>query len=317
MRLWCAALIVVLSLVAAPFVGEAQAPGKTARIGVLSPFSSSDTAAWHRALRQGLHDLGWVEGRNLTIEVRHADGQNARLAALAADLVRLKVDVIVTAVGPDTIAAKNATTTIPIVMASAGDPVGTGLVASLARPGGNITGLTQISSDLAGKRLQLLKEIVPGLARAAVLVELERDAGARTRDGYPPPTVRSAHVRGARAFDDVTRARVDGVVILPGPLFLTNLKRIADFAVRSRLASIFHLTTYVDAGGLVAYGPDRADLFRRAAGYVDRILKGAKPADLPVEQASKFELWINRKTAKALGLTIPQSVLLRADRVIE
>ena len=324
-RLGCNAL--VLLFLAAPLAAAAQQPARAPQIGLLSPFSPSDTALWHQAFRQGLRDLGWVEGKNISIEYRYADGRNDRLPDLATDLVSLKVDIIVTAVTPDALAAKNATRTIPIVMASPGDPVSSGLVPSLARPRGDITGLSQIGVGLTGKRLGLLKEFVPTLSRLAVL--------------WNPPDVGSAlgwkeiqlpaqklgvqlhplEVRNpddfAKALEDATRARAGALFVMPAPLFVTNLKRIADLAAKSRLPSMFHLREFADAGGLVAYGPDRSDLFRRAAIYVDKILKGAKPADLPIEQATKFELVINVKTARALGLTIPPALLLQADHVIE
>jgi putative tryptophan/tyrosine transport system substrate-binding protein len=314
------------TLFALCFSAQAQQSGKVARIGFLSPVSPSDTAHWHQAFRQGLRDLGWVEGKNISIEYRYAEGRADRLPDLAADLVRLNLDVIVVSSGTDALAAKNATRAVPIVMASAGDPVAIGLVESLARPGGNISGLSQIAPELAGKRLELLKEIVPKLSRVAVLWNPQ---GRTSTVGWkeiqlPARELRvqlhSLEVRSANDFDktfeDATRARAGALVIMPDPLFVTNLKRIADFAATSRLPSIFHLTEFVDSGGLVAYGPDRSDMFRRAATYVDKILKGAKPADLPVEQPMKFELVINLKTAKQIGLTIPPNVLARADKVI-
>ena len=316
----------VLALLAVPFVADAQQPAKIPRIGLLSPFSPSDTALWHQAFRQGLRDHGWVEGKNLSIEYRYAEGRADRLPDLAADLVHLRVDIIVAAVNADALAAQDATRAIPIVMASAGDPVATGLVESLPRPGGNITGLSQMAPELAGKRLELLKEIVPKLSRVAVLwnpqdrsstlswKEIQLPA-RRLRTQLQSLEVRSLGDLG-KAFGDATRARAGALAIMPDPVFVRNLKRLADFAAKSRLPSIFHLREFVDSGGLVAYGPDRSDLFRRAATYVDKILKGAKPADLPVEQPTRFELVINLKTAKALGLTIPPSVLVRANQVI-
>jgi ABC-type uncharacterized transport system substrate-binding protein len=322
-------LIVTLALgiFLTPLAAEAQPVGKIPRIGLLSSFSPSDAALWHQAFRQGLRDLGWVEGKNISIEYRYAEGRNDRLPDLAADLVLLKVDIIVTAFTPDALATKRATRTIPIVVASAGDPVTTGLVESLARPGGNITGLSTMSPDLAGKRLALLKEIVPTLSSLAVLWIPQSPTSALNWKEIQLPArelgiqLHSLEVRSSndfdKAFEDAIKARAGALAITPDPLFGRNLKRIVDFAAKSRLPSIFHVREFVDAGGLVAYGPDRSDSFRRAAGYVDKILKGAKPADLPVEQPTKFELVINAKTAKALGLTIPQALLLRADRVIE
>jgi putative ABC transport system substrate-binding protein len=314
---------------AAPLGVEAQPAARTARIGVLSSFTASDAAPWHSAFRQGLHDLGWVDERNVSFDYRYAEGRTERLADLAAELVRLKVDVIVTSVTPDTLAAKKATAKIPIVMASVGDPIATGIVPSLARPGGNITGLSQIAPELQGKRLQLLKEIVPTLSRVGVLRSPQSQSSAAVFDWkemqLPARELgMQLHALEVRTHDDLdgafegaTKARDGAVVILPGVFAVANRERIAQLAIRHRLPSISHLSAFVDAGGLMAYGPDRADLFRRAATYVDKILKGAKPAELPVEQPTKFDLVINLKTAKALGITIPPSLLLRADHVIE
>jgi putative ABC transport system substrate-binding protein len=323
---WAGFLAILVLLVGCAAMAQAQQPGKIPRIGLLSPFSPSDTAHWHEAFRQGLRDLGWVEGKNISIEYRYAEGRNDRLPDLVTDLLRLKVDIIVASVGTDALVAKHATKTIPIVMASAGDPVGVGLVESLARPGGNVTGLSQMAPDLAGKRLELLKEIVPKLSRVAVLW---RPEGAATsplawKESQLPAQalglqLHSMEVRNSndfdKAFEEATRARAGALAILPDPLFVTNLKRIAELAAKSRLPSIFHLSEFVDSGGLVTYGPDRSDLFRRAATYVDKILKERKPADLPVEQPMKFELVINLKAAKQIGLTIPPNVLARADKI--
>jgi putative ABC transport system substrate-binding protein len=315
-----------LGLLVAPLASQTQQPTNVPRLGLLSPFSPADTARWHEAFRQGLHNLGWVEGKNISIEYRYAEGRSDRLAGLAADLVRLKVDVIVAAVTPDALAAKHATSTIPIVMASPGDPVASGLVESLARPGGNITGLSQIAPELAGKRLEWLNDIVPTLSRVAVLWDPQDRGSVLSWHEIQRPArqlgvqLQALEVRSANdldhAFDKATRARAGALAIMPSPVFVTNLKRLADLAARSRLPSIFHLREFVDAGGLMAYGPDRSDLFRRAATYVDKVLKGAKPADLPVEQPMKFELVINLKTAQALGLTIPPALLFQADEVL-
>jgi putative ABC transport system substrate-binding protein len=298
-------------------------PKKVPRIGFLSSFSLSDTP--HQAFREGLHDLGWVEGRNINVEYRYANGREDRLAGLVADLVRQKVDIIVTSVTTDTLAAKSATGTIPIVMA-AGDPLTTGIVASLAHPGGNITGLSQMAPELSGKRLELLKEIAPKLSRVAVLWNPDIRVSTFSWEEMQHPArelkvhVHSLEIRSPddleKAFEEATRNRADALVIMPDPVTRTNLKRIADLAIKHRLPAIFHIREFADVGGLIAYGPDRSDLFRRAARYVDKILKGATPADLPVEQPMKFELVINLKTAKQINLTIPPNVLARADKVI-
>ena len=313
------------ALAATPFAARAQQSGTVRRIGVLSPFVPSDAAPWHEAFRQGLRELGWIEGKNIHIEYRYAEGP-ADLPVLAAELVRLNVDVIVTS-ATGTLPAKDATRTIPIVMASNADPVVMGMVGSLARPGGNVTGLSQISSELSGKRLELLKQIVPNLSRVAVMwnpggrgstvswQEMQLPARSLGLELHPLETRTRSDFD--RAFADASRAHVGALAIMPSPLFAGNLKRIADLAIKSRLPAIFNLREFVDSGGLLAYGPNRTDEFRRAATYVDKILKGAKPADLPVEQPTKFELVINLKTARALGLTVPQSVLLRADEVIQ
>jgi len=314
-------------LMAAPIATEAQSQAPLPLIGMLSPFSPSDSAPWYQAFLQGLRDLGWIEGKNVNITYRYAEGRTDRLPGLVADLIQLKVDIIVTSVTPDTLAARNATRTIPIVMASAGDPVASGLVESLARPGGNITGLTQIAPELAAKRLELLKEMTPKLSRVGVIWNPEDLIAAQIWKDIQRPArqlglqLLSLEVRTSqdfpKAFDGATRARVGALAITPSPLFVTNEQRIADFALKRRLPSIFHLKGFVERGGLAAYGPDRSELFRRAATYVDKILKGAKPADLPVEQPTKFELVINFKTARAIGLTIPPSLLGRADEVIQ
>ena len=314
-------------LLSLSFSAQAQQPKKVPRIGFLSPFTSAAAAHWHEAFRQGLREHGWVEGKNIAIEYRYAEGKNDRLPDLVADLVRLKVDIIVASVNTDALAAKNATRAIPIVVASAGDPVAIGLVESLAHPGGNVTGLSQISPELAGKRLELLKEIVPKLSRMAVLWNPQGTTSPLAWKEIQLPArelgvqLHSLEVRSPnefdKAFEKATKARAGALAIMPDPLFAGNLKRIAELAAKSRLPSIFHLSEFVDSGGLVAYGPDRSDQFRRAATYVDKILKGRKPADLPVEQPMKFELVINLKTAKQIGLTIPPWMLMRADKVIK
>ena len=316
-------------LLAAPLAVEAQPAGKVPRIGFLVASSASDSAYARliEAFRQGLRDLGYVEGRNIVIEYRYADEKYERLPTLAAELVRLKVDVIVSHGTPGPLAAKQATSTIPIVMTSAGNPVGSGLVSSLARPGGNITGLSLMVPELGGKRLQLLKEILPGLSRVAVLwnaanpyaslVAREMEATAKTLGVQ----LQSLVVRGSDDFEGAlaaaTTGRAGALTAVEDPLTITKRKQIVDFAAKSRLPAIYGVKEFVDAGGLMSYGVHLADLYRRAAAYVDKILKGAKPADLPVQQPTKFEFVINLKTARALGLEIPPGLLAIADEVIE
>jgi len=317
-------LFLVVLLAAA---AEAQQPTKVPRIGYLAAASPSANVARYDAFRQGLRELGYVEGKNIVIESRYAEGKLDRLPALAAELVRLKVDVIVTVGATDTRAAKEATTTIPIVMAQDPDPVGNGFVASLARPGGNITGLSSLIADLSGKRLELLKEILPKLSRVAVfetstntgnaqqLRETELAAGAigvklQHLDILGPKDIETA-------FRAASKGRADAVLVLNSPVASSHRKKLADLAVKSRLPVIYARAEAVEDGGLVSYGVSIADLDRRAATYVDKILKGAKPADLPVEQPKKFEFVINLKAAKQIGLTIPPNVLARADKVIK
>jgi putative ABC transport system substrate-binding protein len=321
----------LVALGAIPFVCEsaapAQAPATVARIGFLSPFSPSDAAPLHQAFRLGLRDLGWVEGKNINIEYRYAEGSSDRLPGHAAELVRLKVDIIVAGVGTDALAAQKATKAIPIVMVAPSDPVASGLVESLGRPGGNVTGLSQMGAELAAKRLELLKELVPKLSRVAVLWNPQIAVSTTTWKEMQLPARRlgvelhSLEVRSPNdfdhAFEDAVRARAGALFIMAHPMMTTNLKRIADLAAKSRLPSIFQTSEFADFGGLVTYGVDRSDMYRRAATFVDKILKGAKPADLPIEQPTKFELVINLKTAKALGIKIPDSIMLRADKVIE
>lgn len=311
---------------ARPLAAGAQAQEMRV-IGLMSPFTREETEPWHRAFRQGLEALGWSEGHNVRLEYRYADGHAERLPDLVGALLSLKPAVIVTAVTTDTTPAAKATRTIPIVMASPGDPVATGLVASLAHPGANVTGLTQVATDLAAKRLQLLQEIAPGISRLAVLRDPKDPVASLTwRDAQAPArqlgiALHSVEVESGNRLDDAL-ARVlesgdEALLPLPTPIFVVKERHIAEFATKHRLPSVYHLPEYVRVGGLMSYGPDRADLFRRAATYVDKILKGAKPGDLPVEQASKFQLVVNLKTAKALGLTVPQSILVRADEIIE
>jgi ABC-type uncharacterized transport system substrate-binding protein len=323
------AVILILALTLAPLGAEAQQAAKIARIGYLTP-NLADWPHTHEAFRQGLRDLGYVEGRNLVIEYRDAEGKLERLPALAAELVALKVDVIV---APNTIAAlasRHATRTLPIVFAVAADPVASGLVASLGRPGGNVTGLSVLAPELVGKGLELLKQAVPGVGRIAVLWT-PGVLGERTDKDMLKEAEVAARALGVRlqffeargpedfnrAFADMTRARTGALTVLPSNMFVSERRRLVDLAANSRLPAVYEWREFVDAGGLMSYGPNLADQFRRAATYVDKILKGAKPVDLPVEQPTKFELVINLKTAKALGLTIQKSVLLRADQVIE
>jgi putative ABC transport system substrate-binding protein len=306
---------------------RAQAPSTVRRIGLFSQTSPSVNAPSYQAFRLGLRDLGWIEGKNISIEYRYAEGRHDRLPILAADLVRLKVDVIVTFATSDTLAAKKATSSIPIVMAGGADPVASGLVESLARSGGNVTGLSQMIVELAGKRLELLKEVIPKLSRVAVLWNpLSVSATFNWNEIQQPARqlriqLHSLEVRSSNDFDqaleDAIRAGVGALVTLADPVTGANIKQIAGLAAKSRLPSIYHDYAFADAGGLLTYGAHRPTLYRRAAIYVDKILKGAKPGNLPIEQPTKFELVVNLKTAKALGLTIPQSMLARADRVIE
>jgi putative ABC transport system substrate-binding protein len=316
-------------LLVAPLAAQGQPAGKVARIGFLG-FNRAAFPHVIEAFRQGLRDLGYVEGRNLVIEYRDAEGKYDRFPALAAELVALKVDVIVTGSTPGALAAKQVTRTIPIVFSAAADPVTSGLVTSLARPGGNVTGLYVLAPELVGKSLAQLKQAVPGVGRVAVLwhpgaygERTERDMLKAAEVAAQALGVRLQFVeaRGPadfdRAFSDMTRARAGALAVLPSTMFNSERRRLADLAAKNRLPAVYPWREFVDAGGLMSYGASLADMIRRAATYVDKILKGAKPADLPVEQPTKFELVINLKAAKALGLTIPQSLLLRADEVIQ
>ena len=307
---------------------EAQQQKKVLRIGYLMPSDAATDSTRSEAIRLGLRKLGYIDGQNIAIEYRYAEGKLDRLPELAAELVRLKVDIIVTTgVGP-TLAAKNATKTVPIVMNLSADPIEAGLVESLAHPGRNITGLTLLSGELGGKRLELLKEVVTKVARVAVLYDPASSGAAReVKEVLPVPahalglTIQPWEVRAADDFDRVFAAtgkqRPDGLYVTTGPLMRANEKRIAGFALKSRLPSTYNYREAVDAGGLMYYGADQVDGYRRVAYFVDRILKGAKPADLPMEQPKKFEFMINLKTAKQIGLTIPPNVLARADKVIK
>ena len=305
-------------------------PKKVPRIGYLSPFDPVAESTRSEAIRLALRELGYIEGQNIAIEYRYSEGKVNRFPELAAELVRLKVDIILVSGGDRLIlAAKNATKTIPIVMTGGGlDPVEAGLVESLARPGGNVTGVTNLTGELGGKRLELLKEAVPKLARVAVLYDPTGPSNVREVKEVLPVAARALRltiqpweVRAADGFEKVFAAlnkqRPDGLYVSGGPLMNANQKRIADFALNSRLPSMYQRREAVDAGGLMSYGADLASSYRRVAYYVDRILKGAQPADLPVEQPTKFELVINLKTAKQIGLTIPPEVLARANRLIK
>src|SRR5712692_1525732 len=314
-------------LLVVPLAAEAQAPAKVPRIGFLSARPPTDNPYFIESFRQGLRELGYVEGQNIAIEYRFAEGRPERLPALAAELVRLKVDVIVAGGPPAPAAAKQATGTIPIVFAVAADPVAVGLVASLARPGGNITGLASISGEIVGKQLELFKEVAPKVSRVAVLQNPSNDTHPHTlrqAEGAARALGVQLHIVEARtppeidaAFAAMRSQRAGGVLVLRDPLFLTHRTQIAALAAKNRLPAVYGFKEEAEAGGLMAYGASVPLMYRRAATYVDKILRGAKPADLPVEQPTKFELVINLKTAKALGLTIPQSVLRRADEVIQ
>jgi len=323
-----ASTALLLAVAAAGPPADAQQAPKTAKIGILSATTPAALAPSVEAFKQGLRELGWVEGKSFVLEVRYSEGKVERGSELARELVALKMHVIVTPADLSIAAIKRETQTIPIVMALSSDPVGAGFVASLARPGGNITGLSNISPELSGKRVELLREAVPGLSRLALLWNPEvrgavldyKEAASAARSLRVE--VQSVEVSRAedldRAFSTITSWRAQALM-LPGinPVGFANRAQIVSFAQRNRLPSMFPTKEYVDSGGLMSYGPSLVDLFRRAAGYVDKILKGAKPADLPVQQPTKFELVINLKTAKALGLTLPQSLLRRADEVIE
>ncbi|HUM17358.1 MAG TPA: ABC transporter substrate-binding protein [Candidatus Nitrosotalea sp.] len=319
---------VTMFLLAVPLAAGAQQPGKMVRIGLLdygAPNPSS-AARW-KALREQLRQLGYLEGQNVVFEPRWGDGQVARLPGLAAELVGIKVDIVVTATSEAARAAKQATTSIPIVMATSGDPVELGLVESLARPGGNVTGVISLNSDLVGKRLELLKQMIPRASRIAVLRDPDNRTStlsvraAESAGKSLGVVVQSFDARERRDFEAaflaMKRAHADAVILGVNTPFVADRKRIAELAIQNRLAMMTPAKEYAEAGALVSYGTDYPDQFRRAATYVDKILKGARPGDLPVEQPTKFELVVNLKTAKVLGLTIPPSLLQRADQLIE
>ena len=322
-------LAIFVTLAAYGGMAEAQPQVKIPRIGYISGTGdSSNPGPYVEALRQGLRDLGYVEGKNYVIEFRGAEGKVEPIPGIVAELVQLKVDVLVVPIASAIRAAKQATKTIPIVMVTQVDPVATGLVDSLAHPGGNITGLATLQRELGGKRLELLKEVVPGLARVGILRDAEGPVSSIGLKDYEAAAralkirTQSLDVRGpnpdlAGAFREAVKGRVNAVVTITNNPLFRNSKRITDLALKNRLPSMYEGSTWVDAGGLMSYSANDLELFRRAATYVDKILKGTKPADLPVEQPTKFEFAINLKTAKALNLTVPQSVLYRADRVIK
>jgi putative ABC transport system substrate-binding protein len=314
-------------IVVSPLAAEAQQAGKVYRVGFLGNSSAALEANLVGPFREGLRELGYVEGRNIVIEYRWAEGKYERFPALIAELAALNVDVIVTAGTPAALAVKRTTPSIPLVMAAVGDPIGVGLVASLARPGGNVTGLSAIAPELEGKRLELLREVVPKLSHIAVLWNPDNPFHA----GSLKETRAAAQVLGIKAqlvgvriseefpaaFAAIVRERPGALLVLADRIFLHNRARIVDFGAKHRLPGVYPYRELVEAGGLMSFGPSYPGMHRRAAHYVDKILKGSKPADLPVEQPATFELIINLKTAKALGLTIPPSLLRRADEIIQ
>ena len=321
------AAALLLTALAAPLPADAQGAGKLVRIGRLSPLSAETDSPNLEAFRKGLRELGWVEGKTFTIEGRFADGRSERLPELAAELVRRRVDVILTGSNPGALAAKKATATIPIVMVTTGDPVGAGLVTSLARPGGNVTGVTALGQMLNAKRLELIKEAVAGVTRVAVLTNprsiytapfLREKEGMSRSLGLQLPILEARDPGGfEKAFAALATERAGALMVQTDAMFITHRRRIVELAARSRVPTIYGDREFVDAGGLMFYGATLANLYHDAASYADRILKGARPADLPVEQPTKLELVINLKAAKALGLTIPPSVLGRADHLVE
>jgi ABC-type uncharacterized transport system substrate-binding protein len=309
-----------------PLAARAQQPAKLPTIGFLGQSTRSAASEWVAAFVQRLHELGWNEGRTIAIEYRWAEGREERFAELAAELVRLKVDIIVTSGTPQVVAAKQATSVIPIVFAAAGDPVASGLVASLARPGGNATGLSSLVADLAGKRLELLREVVPGLGRLAIMgnvgnplsvLEMREVQAAAGTLGLEVHTLEIRRAQDIAPAFEALKGRADALYVCIDALVNANRIRINTSALGARLPTMHGSRDYVEAGGLMSYGPNYPDLFRRAADYVDKILHGAKPGDIPVEQPTKFDLVINVTTAKALGLEVPPTLLARADEVIE
>jgi putative ABC transport system substrate-binding protein len=316
---------IVGSLAAWPFAAYAQVR-KLPTIGFLGATSAALGRDWSTSFVQRLRELGWIEGQTVTIEYRWAEGREARFGEIATEFVRLKVDVIVTYGTPSVAAAKKVTAAVPIVFAAAGDPVGTGLVASLARPGGNITGLSIQQTDLAGKRLEILREAFPGLrtlgivansGSASAVLEMRETEAAASKYGLDVVKSEIRSVDDLEAAIEAFKGRAEALYFCPDPLLTTNRRRVATLALGARLPTMFGFREYVEAGGLMSYGTNFPDLFRRAAEYVDKILRGAKPSDLPVEQPTKFDLVINSTTAKALGLKITEAFLLRANEVIE
>jgi putative ABC transport system substrate-binding protein len=309
-----------------PMAARAQQAGKLPTVGLLVPGTPSTHGQWFAALVQRLREFGWIEGRTVAIKYRWAEGRSERFAEIAAEFVRLKVDVIATSATGPTLAAKQATSSIPIVSAGVADAVGSGIVANLARPGGNVTGLSVLYTDLAGKRLELLREVLPGLHRLAILTNID-NSGAMLEVHEVQAMARTLGLEtvipDVRRPEDIARAlealkdRVEALYVIADPLVTTNRIRINTLALRARIPTIYSNREFVEVGGLMSYGPNIVDLFRRAADLVDKILRGAKPADLPVEQPTKFDLVINLTTAKALDLTVPPTLLARADEVIE
>ena len=311
----------------APFSAIAQQPAKVPRVGYLFSFVPSQGEHLWEACRQGLRELGYVEGRNIVLEPRWTDGHNERMPELVADLLRLKVDVIVAAATPASLAAKAATSTIPIVIVAVSDPTRVGLAASLARPGGNVTGLSLLTPELSGKRLQMLLDMLRKASRVAVLINPDN----RSNEVFREETLNAARelrvqIRplNARnpgeieqAFQTASKEKVDALIVFDDPVLWSHRGQIVALAAKFRLAAMYGYSDFVSEGGLISYGPNRPDLYRRTAVYVDKILKGTKPGDLPIERPTKFELMVNFKTAKTLGLTIPQSLLISADKVIE
>jgi putative ABC transport system substrate-binding protein len=309
-----------------PLSARAQQSAKLPTIGFLGPLTQAAQSKWTAAFVQRMRERGWIEGRTVAIEYRWADGRGERLAGIAAEFVGLKVDVILTGGTAAVIAAKQATSVIPIIFATAGDPVGTGLVASLARPGGNVTGLSNQSADLPGKRLELLRDVTPRLRRLAMMANVGSPIGvlemgevqaAARRLGLEGATLEIRRAEDLAPAIEALKGRADALYVVTDPLMNTNRIRINTLALGALLPTMHGERAYVEAGGLMSYGPNFPDLFRRAGDYVDKILRGAKPADLPVEQPTEFDLVVNLKTAKALGLTIPEAFLLRADEVLE